>query len=973
VTTFIVGSLPYIDIQQALDAAGPNDTIKLESGHSNDLGFVTQTGLTVTGDTSNTGIELDLFFGATLLTLGGTAPFTVQDSPFGDTITGNSGNNIIRVSDGIDSVNGGLGTDRLVVDYSFATGAVTGNPTSGFAEAGGTRSVALTSGSIEAFTVNTGSGNDAITTGTGDDILHAGLGTNTISAGAGSDIIWFTGGNDTAHAGPGLDTLNLYYLNSDTTFTMTALTGSLTGYSGTITDSLGGISVFDGVEVFNITGGKGNDVFNTGGGDDTLSGGAGNDTLSSGAGNDFMVVGIGNDIVAGGGGTDMASYDDAEGAVTVSLVLQGSAQNTLGGGIDTLTNIENLTGSLFSDSLTGDAGANLLVGGGGNDTMNGGGGNDTLIGAAPSAPFDNDILNGGDGIDTASYIGNLSGVTVSLAISTAQYVGAGVDTLSNIENLTGTPYDDSLTGNAGNNVLQGLAGADTLNGGAGNDTLDGAEGNSDTASYVGAAGGVTVQVGTTAAQNTGGAGVDTLIGIENLTGSAFNDTLTGNGVGNILNGGAGNDMLNAGVGNDTLVGGDGNDTLIGGAGNDSLNGGAAGSDTASYADAAVGVTVSLATAAAQNTIGSGIDTLIGIENVTSSNLNDNVTGNAVANVLNGGAGNDTLTGAAGDDSLIGGVGNDSLVGGSGNDSLNGGAAGSDTASYVDATAGVTVSLAIAAAQNTIGSGTDTLINIENLTGSSWNDTLTGNAAVNVLNGGSGDDSLNGAGGNDSLIGGDDNDTLIGGAGNDSMDGGVAGHDTASYIDATAGVKVSLAVTAAQNTGGAGVDTLINFENLTGSNFNDSLTAGAAASLLTGGAGNDMLTGGVGNDDLIGGAGNDSLDGRTGTDRFIFDKGFGKDVVAGFVATGAAHDTLDFSTAVFANFAAVKSHMAQSGANVVITLDSADTITLTGVKLGSLKADDFTFHAGTAPAAPPHAAAPAWATHGAEFNAQLHYG
>ena len=89
--------------------------------------------------------------------------------------------------------------------------------------------------------------------------------------------------------------------------------------------------------------------------------------------------------------------------------------------------------------------------------------------------------------------------------------------------------------------------------------------------------------------------------------------------------------------------------------------------------------------------------------------------------------------------------------------------------------------------------------------------------------------------------------------------------------------------------------------------------------------------------------------------------FGKDTVTGFVATGAAHDTIDFSTAVFANFAAVHSHMAQSGANVIITLDAADTITLKGVTLASLTAADFTFHPGAAPAAPAAAAAAAWAS------------
>ena len=410
----------------------------------------------------------------------------------------------------------------------------------------------------------------------------------------------------------------------------------------------------------------------------------------------------------------------------------------------------------------------------------------------------------------------------------------------------------------------------------------------------------------------------------------------------------------------------GNDTLDGGLGNDVMDGGAAGSDTASYADAASAVTVSLAhQGSAQNTIGAGSDTLTNFENLTGSGFNDTLTGNASANILNGGAGNDTIAGAAGNDTLTGLAGNDTLMGGAGNDSMDGGAAGSDTASYADATAGVTVSLAIATAQNTIGAGVDTLVNFENLTGSNFNDTLTGNSVANILNGGAGNDMLNAGVGNNSLIGGIGNDTLIGGTGNDSLDGGAAGSDTASYADATAGVTVSLAIAAAQNTIGAGVDTLFNFENLTGSNFNDKLTGNAAANTLyglggndslNGAAGIDTLSGAAGNDRLIGGAGNDSLDGGVGNDSFVFDKGFGKDTITGFVATGAAHDTIDFSTATFGSFAAIKSHMVQSGANVVITLDSADTITLKSVTLASLTAADFTFHPGTAPAAPAYLAA-----------------
>jgi hypothetical protein len=75
-----------------------------------------------------------------------------------------------------------------------------------------------------------------------------------------------------------------------------------------------------------------------------------------------------------------------------------------------------------------------------------------------------------------------------------------------------------------------------------------------------------------------------------------------------------------------------------------------------------------------------------------------------------------------------------------------------------------------------------------------------------------------------------------------------------------------------------------------------------------------------------------------------------------VATGAGHDTINFSTATFANFGTIKSHMIQSGANVVIKRDAADTITLKNVTLANLTAADFTFHSGTAPAAPAQPAA-----------------
>jgi Ca2+-binding RTX toxin-like protein len=70
--------------------------------------------------------------------------------------------------------------------------------------------------------------------------------------------------------------------------------------------------------------------------------------------------------------------------------------------------------------------------------------------------------------------------------------------------------------------------------------------------------------------------------------------------------------------------------------------------------------------------------------------------------------------------------------------------------------------------------------------------------------------------------------------------------------------VSLAINSAQNTGGAGTDDLLSFENLTGSAFDDVLTGSSGANVLSGLAGNDTLNGEGGADTLIGGAGIDKF-------------------------------------------------------------------------------------------------------------------
>jgi Ca2+-binding RTX toxin-like protein len=137
---------------------------------------------------------------------------------------------------------------------------------------------------------------------------------------------------------------------------------------------------------------------------------------------------------------------------------------------------------------------------------------------------------------------------------------------------------------------------------------------------------------------------------------------------------------------------------------------------------------------------------------------------------------------------------------------------------------------------------------ENVIGSGFADTITGNAA------------------NNSLVGGAGNDTISGGAGDDTING-ETGTDTASYLDATAAVTVSLS--SGKSSGGAGSDTLLAIENVSGSSFADTIIGGVDANVLSGEDGNDIISAGSGNDTVIGGAGKDVLSGEAGTDRFVY--------------------------------------------------------------------------------------------------------
>jgi len=293
---------------------------------------------------------------------------------------------------------------------------------------------------------------------------------------------------------------------------------------------------------------------------------------------------------------------------------------------------------------------------------------------------------------------------------------------------------------------------------------------------------------------------------------------------------------------------------------------------------------------------------------------------ARVNAQNQGVGtdyNDWIIGSTGNDTMTGGNGDDLFLGGAGNDKMDGGP-GSDTAAYGDAASAVTVDLALTGSQNTIGAGTDTLISIEQLIGSKFNDTLFGNSG---------------------------NNTLEGGPGNDKLDGR-DGYDFASYATAAAGVTVSLALTGAQNTIGAGTDTLVHIEGLIGSDYNDTLTGNSGNNILQGGNGNDALNGGAGNDTLVPGLGNDTVNGGDGNDTIDFTGGQlnAADKIDGGPGTDTVLLANDYTGAAAVTFSAttmvnVEKIVLATGYNYTLTTNDAtvasgQTLTIDGSALGA---------------------------------------
>lgn len=843
-------------------------------------------------------------------------------SAHADVLTGDDGANSLEGGPGADSLAGGAGEDTT--SYTLSTAGVTVRLHSGESRGGdaegdtfaamvtveytdsngetqqetvpdiehllGSAHADTLAGDSRANRLEGGGGADRLYGGPGggDDVLRGGTGEDALFGGMGDDVLEGGADADMLKGGTGADTAS--YLQSDIGVTVLLHDGTVRGGHAEGDEIAGIENVRGSAHADILEGDESANRLDGAGGADELRGNGGNDVLEGGAGDDILEGGAGGDELGGGAGTDWLSYAGSDGPVSVRLY-DGYAGRSHAEG-DTLNGFENLRGSAYADILAGSGGANRLEGGSGDDQMRGGSGDDMLDGGAGA-----DRLNGGPGTDTVVYWKSGAAVTINLGEGTGMGGHAEGDTIAEVENVEGSDHHDVLEGDggfnrlyggAGDDDLRGAGGDDVLEGGAGADRLDGGAG-IDTAFYRASNAAITIDLSDATA--TGGhAEGDAIIDIEIISASMYGDMLIGSN------------------GADRFDADDGDDILEGGAGADRLDGGA-GSDTAVYRNSNAAVTVNLDTGALTGGHAEG-DELFNIENIEGSDYDDILTGNNDANYLYGGAGNDELQGGEGIDRLDGG-------------------AGVDTVSYANSEEGMSVNLLFnEGSRNDYNDRSEEIVNIENVIGSDYPDSIRGDSGENDLYGRAGNDELNGGAGADRLFGEDGEDELWGLSGADRLDGG-DGIDIVVYWASDAAVTVNLEDGTGQG-GHAEGDVIVDVENLWGSDHND---------VLSGDSGANRLHGSSGNDELQGNGGDDVLEGGDGADRFIFGRSNGDDTILDFTDN---EDLIDLSKIDLSGFDDLILSSDSNGVTIHMTTSGGGSILLEDFDIANLDASDFIF-------------------------------
>ena len=438
-------------------------------------------------------------------------------------------------------------------------------------------------------------GDDSLNGGLGLDRLYGGTGLDSFDGGAaGQDNIFsdpddYVSGSINANGGPGPES-DYLYLSAATTIILTNAMQLEMVFGSEGPDVINASAVSSSLQLYGM---GGNDLITGGTAGDILFGGDGDDTLNGTSGNDTYRPGLGMDTIIAT--NDSISYREVQTGLTIDILgntITGTGVNSTITGV-----ILHVEGTSFNDTIIGNSFANNISGRGGDDTIEGRGGADRLQGDA--------------GNDTATYANSPAGVIAYLSGSPGVGGDAAGDTIFDVENLTGSPFNDTLEGNSGSNVLTGLGGDDVLYGRLGDDTLIGMGGNDFL--YGGEAGSTDKDSmdggdgddrfyadasdidGSGVLLVTAGSGNDRVDprsatagpvnwiipgGIETVSGTNLNDVLNASGVANGLRifGNDGDDTITGGSGTDFLYGGNGKDVILGGAAVDRIFG-EAGDDT----------------------------------------------------------------------------------------------------------------------------------------------------------------------------------------------------------------------------------------------------------------------------------------------------------------------------------------------------------------------------------------------------------
>src|SRR5581483_4409252 len=383
----------------------------------------------------------------------------IADSPAADFYSGGAGVNYIDYSDRSEDLK--LSTNNLADD-----GAANehDNIQSDFiVVTGGTGNDTIDIHNLALGNVHGNKGNDTLKGATQGDI-DGGEGDDEMIGGSGANTFYGGDGNDTADYASRTDNLSI-------TLDNVANDGAKNEHDDVRED------------VESIFGGNGNDYINTAetgnfyvlgfGGNDTIYSHYGDDTIAGGDGNDLLDGGLNPDVIQGGPGNDTVTYASRKHSVFIHFdnnydsgegSYKADNQQLIPAEGDRLSaDIETIYGGSGDDSFFGDGRPSLhFYGFGGKDYFNPeGSSNCTLDGGDGDDQFDvssgsSNLMIGGAGEDTAEFYSAPKGVNISDdGLANDGTPGQNDNIGTDVEELGGSPHDDTITGNSKDNVLFG--------------------------------------------------------------------------------------------------------------------------------------------------------------------------------------------------------------------------------------------------------------------------------------------------------------------------------------------------------------------------------------------------------------------------------------------------------------------------------------------------------------------------------------